>query len=135
MEIKEIKGVEILGVEVSFYCKIPHGNVNLGTVRLECEERSYVLDTIETRWSHDDGGTLLSIKLEAGIDGCTKEECNSNFDLTEMDFFNKNVKGTLWIEEDIEDEYGCSVEPDSISLFYRIGGKNGTTSVLDLTVE
>ncbi len=135
MEIEEIKGVEILGLEVSFYCKIPHGNINLGSVRLECENRSYILDTIETRWDYEDGGTHLDIKLKAGIDGCTKEECDSNFDLTEMDFFNKNVKGTLWIEEEIEDEYGCSVEPDSISLFYRIGGENGTTSVLDLTVE
>ena len=135
MEIEEIEGIEILGLEVSFYCKIPFGNINLGSVSLECEDRSYVLDTIETSWSHEDGGTHLDIKLSPGIDGCTKEECNSNFDLTQSDFFNGNVKGTLWIEEAILDKYENEIKPDSISLFYRSGGKNGCTSVIDLTVE
>jgi hypothetical protein len=129
----EIKGIEFLGLEVSFYSKIPNGNVNLGVVRLECEGRTFVLDTIETEWSHEDGGTLLSIKLEAGIDGCTKEECDSNFDITAIDLFSGNVKGTLWIEEDIEDEDGVTVEPDSISLFYRFN--DGLTSVIELEVE
>ncbi len=132
----KIEGIEFLGVEISFYCEIPYknGNVNLGAVRLECEERSFVLDTVETKWSNDDGGTLLSIKIEAGIDGST-DDCESNFDLTALDLFSGNVKGTLWIEEEIEDKTGHTVEPESISLFYRYGGENGTTRVIDLEKE
>ena len=47
--------------------------------------------------------------------------------------FSGNVKGTLWIEENIEDENGISVEPDSISLSFR--SKGGQTTVMELEIE
>lgn len=132
----EIEGIEFLGLEVSFYCEIPFGNINIGAVRLECEGRSFVLDTVETRWFNENNATKLVIKVEAGIGGeFDFESCESNFDLNQLDFFNGNVKGTLWLEEAILDENENGVNPDYISLFYRSGGENGCVSVIDLTLE
>ncbi len=127
----KIEGIEFLGVEVVFDCIIPFGSINLGAVYLKCENRSFVLDTIRTRYNNDNNHTTLEIELEVGIGGDTDfDSCESHFDLTQLDLFTKNTKGTLWCEGNESD-----VEPDSITLFYRSGGENGCTTALELELE
>lgn len=134
-ELKKIEGVEFLAVEIDFHCIIPQGCLNLGSVRLEREGRSFVLDTVQSEWYEEDDHTLVRVLLQAGIEGSSNEDVDSEFDLTAMDLLASDLKATIFMEVD-EDEAEDSdlpyVEPDSKTLFVRIGEM---TKAIDLEYE
>lgn len=136
-ELKKIEGVEILGVELDFYCVIPHGCLNLGSVRLQREGRSFVYDTVQSEWYKEDNRTIVRVTLQAGIEGSSNEDVDSEFDLTAEDLLASDLVATIFMEADEEDDEleGVQlsyVDPDSKTLFVRIGEM---TKAIDLTNE
>jgi hypothetical protein len=142
-ELKKIEGVEILGVELDFYCVIPHGCLNLGSVRLEREGRSFVYDTVQSEWYKEDNRTIVRVTLQAGIEGSSNEDVDSEFDLTAEDLLASNLVATIFMEADEENDYDeeddelegvqlSYVDPDSKTLFVRIGEM---TKAIDLVNE
>lgn len=130
---KEIKGVEFLGLEFVFYCKIPYGSLNLGLLTLECEGRSFVLDTVESRYNDVNNATNVEVKLnvvedEALIDGC-------KFDLTASDLHSNKLNIKLWWDEFVEISKGDLVEPDSITLFVKFINKDGSGCTKSIEVN
>jgi len=94
----------------------------MGTVTLELEGRSYILDIVSSVSEHVGGVTIIGCSL--AID---KDECDSSkYDLTEVDLFDSNLKATIFIGDEYEDE------PEHMTLFVKIGDM---TKAIDLTNE
>jgi hypothetical protein len=129
---KEIKGVEILGVEMSFYCEIPHGSLNIGLLTLENEGRSFVFDSVESIYSSRNSATDVTINLE--VDEDLDNDCK--YDLTSADLFSRTIRGNLWFEEAVELSDGNYVEPDSVTLFVKFINEDGSgcTKAIDLNL-
>ena len=127
---KEIEGVEILGVDIDFDCIIEFGCLNLGSIRLEREGRSFVFDTVRSEWYVEDDGTSISVTLEAGIDGSC-EDVDSDFNLTAMDLMANDLKATIFIDVDDEDDLTFQ-DPISMTLSVKIGE---IIKVIDLEYE
>lgn len=126
-----MENVEILGVEVSFYCEVNRSNYDFGSLNLECEGREFVLDVVQTYYEDDsEGGSTIECEVEVDFDTFPKtevkgEEYNSSnlYNLEAEDFFNKNLKATLFIGDEYEEE------PESITLFVKV---NNTTIAINV---
>ena len=136
-EIKEIKGVTVLGVELDFYCIVPKGSTHLGLVTLECDGRSFVWDTVQTRTYEDFDHTRIEVDLDSDvvIEEDLAPDCK--FDLMAVDFHDPNLKGRIWFEESVETSNGEWVEPDSQELAVRLNNEDGSgmTMIIDLEIE
>jgi hypothetical protein len=130
---KKIKGVEILCVDIEFYCKIPDGSLNIGLLTLENEGRTFVLDTVESRYHIRNNATSVEVKL--AVDEDLVEGCK--YDLTANDLHSNTLKASLWWEEDVENSNGGFVDPDSITLFVRFNNDDGSgcTKAIDVNLD
>ena len=130
---KEIKNVEFSGIEFNFYCVIPHGCLNLGMLKLECEGRTFELDTIQSRWfTPDDAFSIIEVDL--AVDEDVSTECK--FDLTSADLWSNDLKATLWFDvvDELSDEY---VDPDSITLYVKFINPDGSgcTKAIEIDLD
>lgn len=127
---KKIKDVEFLGVEFNFYCKIPEGCLNLGILKLECEGRTFELDTVRSTWSNEGGGTTVMVDLE--VDEEVSDTCK--FDLLKSDLNSKELKISLWFEGiEVDDE--DYVDPDSVTLFIKHVNPDGSGCTVALDID
>jgi hypothetical protein len=128
----KIDGVEILSLVIDFYCTIPLGCLNLGLVTIKHEGRSYVLDTVSSKWSEENNHTTVTVFLEK-----FEEDEDSKFDLTKWDLHEDNLDVKLWLEEAIEVADGHYVDPESITLFVRFPNEDGSgmTKAINVTIE
>ncbi len=114
---------EILGLEIVFGFKqenVPY----LGAVTLQMEERNFILDVTQS-YTED---STIRCDLEIDYDTFPKGG-DYNYLLTGNDLQGRNLdKAEFYI-----DEYDS--EPESITLFFRVGGENGCTYTLDLNEE
>jgi len=129
---KQIKNVEFLSVEFSFYCEVPDGCLNLGILKLECQGRTFELDTVRSEWLHVDNGTTVRVDLE--VDEDVSDTCK--FDLTKEDMDSDDLKIDLWFDvtEGLEDGY---VDPDSVTLFVKHINPDGSgcTIAMDINLD
>lgn len=124
-----MKGIEFILATLEFSKVVEYGTLDIGSIRLEAEERSYILDVTDTMWYDENKTepTTIHAILRIGIDGSTLEEDDSNFDLTKQDFIDGKVTGTIFLNSDYHE-----VEPKLINLRYAI---NGVIELLPLTIE
>jgi len=119
-----IKGIKFLNVTLSFDTPVNRNLYDLGSVRLENGERSFILDVCKSYTNEDN--TQIFCELEVDTDTFPIGE-ESNYDLTEADLvLYKDTKGSLYIGDEYEET------PDSITLFFKSGK---TTIAFDLQID
>jgi len=123
----KIKGIEFLSVVLSFEVPIDRSLYDLGSVRLECEDRTFILDVCNSYTNDDNYDIECDLEVDTETFPMGDE---TNYDLTAIDLMlNSDTRGTLYI--------GCEYEeaPTSITLFVRSGGKKGLTKAIDLDID
>ena len=118
----KIEGVEFLSVVINFDTPIDRDLYDLGSVLLEREGRTFILDVCSSQLNDNEDSIkcFLEVDTEAfplGVD--------TNYDLTALDIM-KGVAGTLFIGGDYDEE------PTDITLFVKIGE---TTKAIELTKD
>jgi len=113
-----IEGVQILSVELNFDCKVKRKDYDLGSLRLACDDRTFILDVVQSYTPENGDKTIITCDLDVDLEtfpvGTGDNE--SMYNLKAMDFWDSNLLATLFVgmEGDVE-------EPDSITLFVKIG--------------
>jgi hypothetical protein len=118
--------VKFLGVTIIIDGKVDVSQYDLGTVTLECEERSYIVDVVSSDSLFHNNKTIIECQVEKNDDMFEEGEITFH-DLLPEDFFNKNLKGTIFIGSEYEKE------PESQTLFIQFDG--GLTKVIKLELE
>lgn len=135
-----MKNIEFLGVDINFRTTLDIGKlmsaINIGGITIEKEGRSYMLDALETNFSHiEKGGTIAEIKLDS-LENTLDIFTDCKFDMTDDDFMSRrfDVAEMYLTFEDAEDDDWVDYEGDveSITLFYKSGG---CTYAVDLEPE
>lgn len=117
-------GVKFLSVMVNIDGYVDCNQYDFGAVRLECENRSYILGVVSSMSEQTDGCTIIGLKLE--VDKEIFDETHTKYDLTIYDLYDSNLKATLYIGEE------CYDMPEHMTLFVKIGD---CTKAIDLTIE
>lgn len=132
-----MNNVEFLSIEIDFRttwntAKLM-GAINLGAVMLKKDDREFILDPLQTTFTHPKGGgTNASCELD-NLEDTMEDFPECVFDLTESDLMTRKFDTkTMFIEfeDHAEEDYASDVE--SITLTYKIGG---CTYVVDLEPE
>lgn len=118
-----MKTVTFIGVTILIDGKVDTTQYDLGAIRLQCENRGYILDIIESNISYQNGITNIDCKLSE--DRKLFKECN--YDLLPEDFFNSKLISTIYIGNDY------TIEPMSRTLFIKFDG--GLTKAIELINE
>ena len=121
-----MENVEFLGVALRVDGHIDLCQYGMGSVELKCEGRSYILDIVSSVSTHiDEGFTIIECTIE--VDKETFDETYTKYDLTISDLHSSDLKATIFIGDEYEEE------PYTMTLFLKI---NGTlTKAIDLTNE
>jgi hypothetical protein len=103
-KMKKIEGINIHNLEVTIDRKVESGNMNIGALTLEIEDRAFILDVVQTY--HDDiEGNKTRVTCELEVDEDTFFECPYN--VTKEDILNarhNNLKRTLYIDGEVDFE-------------------------------
>lgn len=84
---------------------------DFGALTLKCKEREYILDTVQTYWTKEEGNSKVQIDLEKDEDVFS----TCKYDLKAEDFISKHLKAEFYLGGN----FSNSVE--SITLFVRQG--------------
>lgn len=105
-----IDKVKILSLEVLLYGERDlKEDYDFGALTLKCEEREYILDTVQTYWSEDEGFSKVHIDLER--DDEIFSTCM--YDIKQTDFISKDLDAEFYLGGN----FSNSVH--SISLFVK----------------
>lgn len=100
---KEITLENIITTEIVLDGNQLDTEIDLGSITLINNEKSFVVDVVQSyrNYDEDENTTLIEIEVEIDKD-LFKDTCN--FDLTDLDLLSPNLKGTLYInsEEDLD---------------------------------
>jgi hypothetical protein len=89
-----IDKVEILSLQATLYGEHdPEVDYDFGALTLKCEGREYILDTIQTYWSEEEGISTIQIDLEKDED--TFSTCP--YDLKAADFISENLEAEFYL--------------------------------------
>lgn len=119
----KIKGIKFLQVVLSFDTPIDRNLYDLGSVHLDCEGRTFILDVCQSYTNEN--RTEIMCELEVDTDTFPVGE-ESEYDLTAVDLVVNKTTGTLYIGDEYEET------PDSVTLFIKSGG---LTKAIELTLE
>jgi len=123
-----MKSVIFLGVTIIIDGKVDVNQYDLGAVTLECQGRSYIVDVVESSSEFANGQTVIECKV--AVDTETFDETHTKYDLLPEDFFNKDLKASIYIGGEYEEE------PESQTLFVKFESPvGGMTKAVDLTLE
>jgi hypothetical protein len=121
-----MKAVKFLGVTIVIDGIVYVTQYDLGSVTLECQGRTYMLDIVKSSSEFINGETVIECKLAEDRETLT----DSKYDLLPEDFFNKDLKGTVFIGNDYE------TDPESQTLFVKFeSAEGGMTKAIDLELE
>lgn len=107
-----IDKVEILSLEIKLFGERDlNEDYDFGALTLKCEDRKYILDTVQAYWSEEGGFSTIQIDLEKD------EEIFSTckYDLKAEDFISKDLEAEFYLAG----TFSNSVE--SITLFVKNG--------------
>jgi len=102
-------------------------DIDLGSLRLHNNTKSYFLDVINS-YSDEDNG-IITIDCELERDEAENMEIfgeDSDFDLEDSDLFNDNLTATMWVEGAEED-----VEIIDMELTIILNGETKTIKVIE----
>ena len=118
----EIKGVEILSLEIELYGEATNTTeIDLGALYLSCEGREYLLDVVQSVRTFEGGFTHIRCDLERDDEIFPTEE--HKYDLTGVDLMVGSIEASFYIVSDLPIE--------NITLFVR----GGLTRAIDVTEE
>ena len=89
-----IDKVKILSLEITLYGERDHNeDYDFGALTLKCEDREYILDTVQTYWSEEDGFSKVQVDLEKD------DEIFSTclYDLKAEDFISKDLEAEFYL--------------------------------------
>lgn len=118
-----IDGVKFLSVVVTFDTPINRDLYDLGSVRLNCEDRTFILDVCQSYTNANNTEIICDLEIDTETFPIGED---TKYDLTKSDLLLNNVKGTLYIGDEYEEE------PTSITLFIKSGR---TTKAIDLLID
>jgi len=100
---------------------------NLGALTLSLGDRNFILDSANTDYDNEqeEGGTLsFTTRLEVDLEVFEESE-EYNYNLTEKDLKNKNLKAELFcgLEDAEEDEESLDMENATIECTVTVDGK------------
>ena len=103
-------------------------DIDLGSLRLHSNHKSYFLDVINSYSDTNDNGTItIDCELERNeAENMEIFDEDSEFDLEDSDLFNKNLRATMWIEGAEEE-----VEIIDMELTIILDGKVRTIKVIE----
>ena len=132
--MKKIDGIEIINLQLVFYCIVEPSMYDLGAVALYCEDRNFILDIVSSTYHDEDDGTVIICKVEVDEDTFTEGETFHldgdtplNYKLKAADFMNPKFYGTVYIGDEYE------VEPESQTLMIKHQG--GLIQAVELELE
>lgn len=118
-----IDKVKILSLEIVLYEERDHNeDYDFGALTLKCEDREYILDTVQTYWS--EGGGFSKIEIDLERDDEIFSTCP--YDLKAVDFISKDLEAEYYLGG----TFSNSVE--SITLFIKNGDM---TQAIDVNQE
>lgn len=129
MKKPSIKNVIFLGIEIVFDCSVDKTLYDFGAVRLQCEDRTFILDVVSSTINDDESNIYLKLGVDTDTFPIAKE--SSLYDLTRGDLMSRKISGTLYIGENFHEE------PDFITLFVKFINTDGSgcTKAINLDIE
>ena len=116
--MKKIKGVKILGIELTFNQKVDPILYSFGYMDLANEGRDFKMNT-DWAYSRDEGKGKFVIELDVYLDTYVElDALDCKWDLTKEDLLSNTLVSTLYIGED-----EWKVAPEHSVLIVEVDGK------------